>query len=32
MVQTLSREFTQGCSTLESLIGEQPVEVEGIIV
>ena len=22
----------QGCSTLESLVGEEPVEVEGIVV
>ena len=23
---------SQGCSTLESLVGEEPVEVEGIVV
>ena len=26
------RADTQGCSTLESLVGEEPVEVEGIVV
>ena len=31
-LRALSARLLQGCSTLESLVGEEPVEVEGIVV